>query len=118
MSNDSVLKNYFPDDAHKVQGEEPFVDTNEELLSQEYGGDLKHVNTPPQEIRRKLQSEKDPEQIRLLKIGLRYWDSKKSDIECGEPYRGDKAPDRKIKKLSDLIGENGRATHIESLGSL
>lgn len=118
--NDSVLRAYFPDDADKVLGEEPFFDTNEHLLPVEYNGDLKYTNLPPQELRRRIEAEEDEAELRLLKIGLRFWEMKGCNQapDCGEPYRGEKAPDRVVKKLADLVSENGRVTHVKSQGGL
>lgn len=71
MKNE-VLKHYFPEESKTVEHVEPSSIENKPLLSQEYNNEFRHVNKSPQKIKKLLETESNPEEIKALKLALDY----------------------------------------------
>lgn len=118
---DEVRKKMFPNERDDFECEYELENDNEPLPSREYHGALKYVNKPPQELKRLLQTEKDPEELKLLAFALRAWETTLSPskrMTGGEPIRSMPRKVNKINNLRELVDKDGPVSHIRVLGKL
>jgi len=89
---------------------------------QQYHGEFRYVNLPPQTLRAKLAEEKDPKEQDAIRLALLFWEIKsgkvKSGTSAGEPYRGDKREAIHAKSMAELAKAVNPVEHVFVQGEL
>ena len=88
------------------ESEAPLNIENEELLDLSYDNEFRYVNMSPQKVKLLLEVEKDPEEIKAMKLALEAFKKMYGVLWEGvgiDAYRGENIQAREIKELRELL---------------
>jgi len=93
---------------------------------QAYNGAFRYVNKSPQDLKRLLDTEKNPKEGKTIQVALEFW-SKKGGFNnpndprattAGEPYRGDIKKADTPKDIRETVAGRNPQGHISVLNTL
>lgn len=111
-----VLQSAFPDtDVGSIEGEFAPDIHEPNQPDQEYRGEFRFVNTPPQKLAAMLETVTD-EDREALELALSMWRSRAADIKAGEPDRGDVRQVERVTNMRDLTKRMNPVEHVRVRG--
>lgn len=113
VSDEDEYTGVFEPDPEEVEAWRQEPDTT-------YDGCWRYVNLGPMEVKRRLEAEEDPEEIKALRTACEFWranDGYASQFEAGTVDRGEPREARHIDSMEEAIGSE-RVEHITTRGML
>jgi hypothetical protein len=89
---------------------------------QEYHGEFRYFNKPPQELHRLLEVERNPGEIEAIERALEYWAIQARKTTCGggagptiagEPYRGETRAVEAPASIAEMVKGRKPVAHVK-----